>query len=998
MRSIATILICLTLLIAAGRAGADEPKNAFFADRIKPILTLCAECHAGADAEGGLDLTTRKAALQGGKSGSALRPGDATSLLLTKVVAQKMPPKKPLSAAQIADLRKWVADGAVWDDTIRPGEKKTLAHAGLDWWSLQPVKRPPVPPVKNPGWVRTPVDAFILARLEKDGLKPTPEADRAKLLRRATFDMHGLPPTPEEIDAFVNDKAPDAWDKVIDRLLASPRYGERWGRQWLDVARFGESNGFEYDKIRDHAWPYRDYVIRAFNEDKPYADFVKEQLAGDVLGTPDGIVGSGFLVCGAYDDVGAMAPSPGVRARSREEMMEELVGTVSQTFLGLTLNCARCHDHKFDPLTQTDYYRVRAVFEGVYPGNRSVYTAEQQRILTAEAEKKRQAIATLEKQLTRLEDNARARVARTEVPPGEKSPLPTARWTFAKDGIVEQGQPGATLEGGAVIRRGRLVLDGKTAFLRTEALDRPLSARTLEAWVTLANLNQRGGGVLSIETADGQVFDALVFGERQPGHWIAGSNGYVRSRDLGGEAETAKPDELIHLAATYGEDGRIAVYRNGVLYGAAYTPFPKPITFPAQGARFLLGKRHTGGGNPYFAGEIAEARYYDRALTGEEVAASFKAGPNIIPLGELLKAMLDSERETHARLTEELTKARAMAVTTFKAQQVYAVTPKQPPGPTRLLQRGDLEQPREVVAPGGVAALTSPPAFELAADAPEGERRRRFAEWVVHPENPLTARVLVNRIWHGHFGRGLVGTPNDFGFNGERPSHPELLDWLAADFVAKGGSIKELHRLILRSAVYRQGATFQAEAAKQDAEARLLWRFPPRRLEAEAVRDAMLFTSGQLNETRGGPGFRPFTTKSFNSYFYDLTDPISPEFNRRTIYRIVVHSAKDPFLDAFDCPDPGTKTPKRSITTTPQQALGLMNNAFVWRQADALTVRVRKEAGDDVTGQTQRVFRLLLGREARADEVGPAGELVKMHGLRHLCWVLYNSSEYLYLR
>jgi hypothetical protein len=997
VRPAAAILACALLVLSTGPALAADPKAEFFANRVKPLLALCVDCHAGAEAEGGLDLTTRAGALQGGKSGPALRPGDGASLLLSKVAAQKMPPKKPLSPDQLADLRRWVADGAPWEGNIRPGETTTPTRAGLDWWSLQPVKRPVVPTVKNAGWVRTPVDAFILSRLEQEGLKPTAEADRALLLRRATFDLHGLPPTPEEIDAFVNDKAPDAWDKVIERLLASPRYGERWARHWLDVARFGESNGFEYDRIRENAWPYRDYVIRAFNQDKPYALFVKEQLAGDVLGTPDGVIASGFLVACPYDDVGAGAASPGVRARAREEELEELIGTVSQTFLGLTLNCARCHAHKFDPLAHADYYRVRAIFDGIHPGNRSALSAEQQRTLTAEADRKQQSLLDLQQKLARLEETARARVPRPGQTPVEGVPVPSARWTFARDASDERGHLSGTLESGAVVRGGRLILDGKGAFVRTAPLDRPLTARTFEAWVMLADLNQRGGGVISLETTEGRVFDALVYGEREPRHWVAGSNFFERTRDLGGAVETARPGELVHVAATYGHDGRIAFYRNGVPYGTAYTPATKPITYPAGGARILLGKRHTGGGNAYFSGEIGEARLYDRALSAEEVASSFKAGPRSIPLTDVLKAMTDEERQQHVRLSADLARALASQPAVPPSQQVYAIVPRQP-GPTRLLLRGDPDQPREVVSPGGLSALRNLPVLELPADAPEGERRRRFAEWVVHPDNPLTARVLVNRVWQGHFGRGLVGTPNDFGFNGERPSHPELLDWLAAEFVAEGGSVKQLHRLLLRSAVYRQGSAFQAEAGQRDAEGRLWWRFPPRRLEGEVVRDSMLSVSGPLTESGGGPGFRPFTVRTFGSNFYDLTDTLGPEFNRRTIYRIAVHSAKDPLLDALDCPDPATKTPRRGVTTTPQQALGLMNNAFVWRQADALAARVRKEAGDDTVVQTRRAFRLLLGRPPRSDEAGPALDLVKEHGLRHLCWVLLNSSEFLYLR
>ncbi len=699
------------ILIASAQAGEPDP----LAQRIRPILSRCVACHSGEDPAGGLDLTSRAAALRGGESGIVLHSNDAArSLVYRKVAAGKMPPKQPLSRDQVALVRQWIDAGAAWAEPS-PIAVKPSTDDGL--WVLRPLARPEPPKVRSSSWVTNPIDAFILARLEAAGLAPAPPADRLTLIRRATFDLLGLPPTPEEVDAFVADPSPAAYERLIDRLLASPHYGERWGRHWLDVARFSESHGYEYDHIRDHAWHYRDYVIRSLNADRPYRQFVREQIAGDVLEpvTRDGIIATGFLVAGPWDEANQIQSSLTMKQRVREEELEDMVAAVGQVFLGLTVNCARCHDHKFDPVPQRDYYRLKAALEGVLHGSRPI-------------------------------------------------------------------TPGAD------------------------------------------------------------------------------PNGKV-----------------------------------------------PPLAYAAR--------------------------------------------PN-----------------------------------------------HRPPPPTFVLGRGDVERPGQRVAAGGLSALAFPSGeFGLADDAPEAERRRKLADWVAHPANPLTARVIVNRIWHYHFGTGLVATPNDFGHNGDRPSHPELLDWMASEFLTQQTRLKALHRQILLSSTYRQASRFDAAAATVDADDRLLWRYPSRRLEAEAIRDAMLRASGELNTQMAGPSFRPFTLTVFNSNFYHLNDPVGPEFNRRTVYRININSAKDPLLETLDCPDPSVKTPRRAVTTTPLQALGLMNDSFVIRQARCLSLRVQAEAGSEVARQVDRVYRLTIGRRPSGREHDRATALVREAGLAELAWVLFNSSEFLYL-
>ncbi len=882
-----------------------------------------------------------------------------------------------------------------------PGLPDEPRKAGLDWWSLQPVKRPHPPTVDDTARARNPIDAFVLAPLAKQHIRPAPPADRTTLVRRATLDLTGLPPAPSEIDAFVNDPSPNAYERLIDRLLASPRYGERWGRHWLDVVRFGESQGFERDKPRDHAWRYRDYVIRSFNADKPFDQFVREQVAGDVLpsGTPEGIIATGFLVCGPWDEVGATQQGAVMRRRVREEELEDMIAAVGQTFLGLTLNCARCHNHKFDPVPQRDYYRVKAALEGVRPGDRPVVAPEQAK----ERNTRQTRINELEKEIAVIEGIGREAVLGKQGRPAiEGVPRPMARWTFEKDARDEIGKMHGTLHGEATIANGRLRLNGKGAYLATAPLPRAVREKTLEAWVALPTLNQGGGGIISLQTNDGGVFDAIVFGERQPKKWIAGSEGFIRTRDLTAAAETAKPTDLVHVAVVYGTDNTITVYRNGVPYADAYTPTGANSTlrtFSADESQVLIGLRHTGASNGFLAGEVAEARLYDRALTAAELAASFRAGLIDVPLADVLKALVPEQRQKRESLLTALAKERsAIAALPPPLGLAYAASPIKPE-PTFVLRRGDVEKPEEEVSAGALSAVKSPSAdFGLAVDAPEGERRRKLADWLTSPDNPLTARVMVNRLWQYHFGRGIVASPSDFGFNGERPSHPELLDWLANEFVRSGWSVKHMQRLILLSATYRQSARPNPAAAAVDADNRLLWRFPSRRLEAEAVRDVMLSVSGRLNPKMGGPSFRPFTATVFNSTFYTLTDEATPETQRRTVYRMSVNSAKDPLLDALDCPDQSVKAPRRAVTTTPLQALGLMNSSFVLRQASGFAERVAKEAGDEPAARVMLAYRLALGREPTAAEKERAVGHVREHGVESLCWVLLNASEFLYIR
>lgn len=852
-------------------------------------------------------------------------------------------------------------------------------QADENWWSLQPVKRPAVPEVKQSSWVRNPIDLFVLAKLEEKGLKPAPESDSKTLSRRMHFNLIGLPPEPGA-------KAD------LEALLASPHYGERWARHWLDVARYGESNGFEYDQLRPNAWPYRDWVIKAFNEDMPYDRFAKLQIAGDVLEpkNPDSIIATGFLVCGAFD---GLKPSGDKQRRiMREDEMEDLVGTVGQTFLGLTVHCARCHDHKFDPIKQKEYFQMASALAGVHRGDRNVPARGDAGELQAEVDE-------LGKKLADADAKVRKRILQIakKNPPKKLPPQPIASWDF-EEGLRDQiGSMHGKAHGTARVEGGALIVDGNTGFVITTALPKNVKARTLEAWVQLSNLNQRGGGVITIQDGGGVQFDSIVYAEKEPKRWMSGSSGYTRTKNFGvGEHENEAGSKFVHVAIVYGADGSVTGYRNGQPYGKTYKTGVQ--TYQAGNGHILFGMRHgtSASKGRMLAGKIDRARLYDRALTADEIALS--ADVRVVTEDELVAALNEEQKQTRESWKKEIARLTG-ELASMKQQKVYAVTPKGAPV-RHLLVRGSPFEKGEEVSAGGVAAVKNalPAEFGLKPNEAEGERRRKLAEWIAHPDNPLFARVMMNRLWHYHFGQGLVKTPNDLGFSGGTASHPELLDWLAAEFRKQGWSIKKMHRLILDSATWRQSSARNDKALEVDADNILLWRFKPTRIEAEVVRDAILKVSGSLNSQAGGPGFRDF--KMYNhkgSWVYDPIDPDGDEFNRRSIYRTWARGSIHPLLSPLDCPDPSAATPVRSVTTTPLGALSLMNTSFVLRMSDNFAKRLEKEAGADANAQARRGIELAFARSASDREVTITSEFISRNGLSAFCRVLFNSNEFLYV-
>jgi hypothetical protein len=996
-RSILLLLPVVAALADGPLRGDDDPVRTFDGVVAPLLARACLDCHSGPDPKGGLDLARQERVRAGGDSGLVITAGDAdASLLWQRVRDGEMPPKHPLTDQERDVLRRWIAGGAKWGtDPIDPFRFTTDKRAGYDWWSLQPLTHPQVPR-DGAGWCRNEIDRFVAERLHAAGLTPSPEADRRTLIRRLSFDLLGLPPSPEEVQAFVTDSRPDAYERLVDRLLASPHYGVRWGRHWLDVVRFGESQGFERDRLRDNAWPYRDWVIEALNADMPYDAFARQQIAGDVLPEAgrDGVIAAGFLVAGPWDEVGQNQQSATMKLFVRQDEMEDYIGVVGQTFLGLTVHCARCHDHKFDPISQAEYYRLSAALDGVHHGSRDVLPDDVRR----RNEQVAQQIKETEQRLAALERLARDRIA-ADSHDGEKpreAPAPIARWTFNEDLRDDFGTLHGEAHGDARIEEGMLRLDGQSAYVATAPLPRDLTEKTLEAWVRVDALDSRGGGVVGVQTLDGSVFDTVVYGEKEPRQWMAGSDHFRRTERFAGDEEKTAVSRPMHVAIVYRADGRILGYRDGKPYGTAYQS-SGPVTFEAGAAQVIFGIRHTpAGGNKLLAGRIDAAQLYDRALTATEIAASRKAGPAGPSQDELLAALSPEETQEWRDLRGAVT-ALSRELEQNRPLSVYTVQSK-PPGGTHVLLRGSPLTPAEPVTPGGIASLRGVAAdFSLPDGTDDAARRRALADWIASPDNPLFARVIVNRDWQFHFGAGLVEAPSDFGFNGGQPSHPELLDWLATRFLRDGQGLKSLHRLIVTSAAYRQSSRFNADAARIDAQNRLLWRMSPRRVDAEGLRDAILAVSGELNDELGGPGFRDFETFVRNTQFYTMLDPVGPAYQRRTIYRTWVRSARSSLLDAFDCPDPSTKTPQRAMTVTPLQALSLLNNSFVLRMSERFAERLTIECGNDAARQVATAFDLAYGRAPTSEETSESIEFITRHGLPEFCRVLFNSNEFLHV-
>ena len=932
------VFVAASWAAVAAELPLAAPRPVDFARDVQPLFARhCYSCHGPEKQKGQLRLDRKADALKGGDSHAPdIIPGQSAESPLIRFVAGLdkdllMPPKgERLSTEQVSLLRAWIDQGAKWPED---GSGTSAKH-----WAWQPVRA--VSGQRSA--VGHPIDAFLTAKLAEKGLAFSSPADARTLIRRLYFTTIGLPPTPEEVAAFEREfqigNRQSAIGKLVDRLLASPHFGERWGRHWLDVVRFAESNGYETNGTRKNAWPYRDWVIRAFNSDMPYDRFIAEQLAGDAFGVD---AATGFIVGGATDLV--KSPDPELTANQRAEDLNDFAATTASAFLGLTLHCARCHNHKFDPIAMTDYYAVVACFAGVQHGERAVKPANYAE-LTAKADALKAQLALVTRQLERFEPRAQTSTnasvsRRPPVTRGlnlERFAPVTAKFLRFTIAETTQLEPcvdelevftaEATPRNVALATAGAKATASSTlpgyAIHKLEHVNDGQYGNE-RSWIS----NERGKGWVQLEFAKAEMIDRVA--------WSRDRDNVPRYND--------------RLATRY----RIEVSRDGATWQpvassddrlAFSTKAPGGITYSAEGLP------------PADAAQLAE--------------------------------LLGVRKKLEADLT---------AASTFP--MVYAGRFVKPSDTFRM-HRGDPMQPREKIAPGALASFG--PKLSLAGDASDQERRLALAKWLGSPEHPLTARVIVNRLWHYHFGTGLVDTPSDFGLNGGRPSHPELLDWLASELVSSGWKLKHIHRLILTSGAFRQGGLVEglksstlARAPTLDSGNRLLWHFPARRLEAEPLRDSMLAVSGKLDRTMGGPGFDLFEANGNYVKVYNSRADFGPAEFRRLVYQAKPRTELDNTFGAFDCPDAGQVTPKRTSSTTPLQALNLLNSPFAVQQAQFFAERVEREGGQGTDAQVKRAFQLIFTREPAAEELAASVKLVQAHGLPALCRALFNANEFL---
>ncbi|MGZ0169290.1 MAG: PSD1 and planctomycete cytochrome C domain-containing protein [Planctomycetales bacterium] len=928
---IATILLAFAVVSNAKSSAAadDVPKTELaaavsrtvdFEADVLPILSdRCVDCHGDEDPEAGFRILSRRSLIRGGESGEpAIVPARSADSFLIKVVAGldphlKMPPEGTrLTSQQIAILRGWIDQGMKM-----PANAADDAQLKSDHWSFQPVGNPE-PPTFSDKFATSAIDSFIFGRQKEQQLSPSPQADRRTLIRRLFLVMLGLPPAPEQVTSFVNDESPDAWKNLVDEVLNSPHYGERWARHWLDLIRFGETHGFETNRERPNAWHYRDWVINALNSDKPYDDFIRHQIAGDALGEP---IGTGFLVAGPHDIV--KGRDPNLALMQRQDELSDMINATTTAFLGMTIGCARCHNHKFDPITQRDFYAVQAVFAGVQHAARKLPVAkERQTELTSVQQRMRK----LRQHLTEF------------IPPSK---------------------PG--------------LRDAVTARHNVDAFD-AVEAKFVRFTILKSSVSQPC--IDELEIFSGVKNVALA---------TAGAVATCSSSLPGYEIH-----QLKHVNdGVYGNKRSWISNESG---GWVQIEFPKPQSI----SRVEWARDRTG-------------RYSDRVAVQYRIEAAIRpdewktvaSSDNRQPFGKSKNAESDynfdkatTERAAQGRQwLANLKVAKKRIADLSVVPTVYAGTFGQP-GPTHRLYRGDHNAKREVVGPNSIEMLGS---LNLAENAPEQNRRAAFAEWIANSDNPLTARVIVNRIWQFHFGTGIVDTPSDFGANGTSPTHPELLDWMARDLMDNGWSLKHVHRQLLMSNTWQQDSRPNADSIKVDGATRLLWRFPPRRIEAEVIRDSILTVTGKLDSRMGGQGFSGFEVEMENVRHFHPKSTYGPEDFRRMIYMTKVRQEHESVFGSFDCPDASQVTPKRSRSTTPLQALNLLNSSFVIEQAGFFAERLKNEAADSTDSNVNLAFALCFGRMPTGQELADSSAFIEQAGLLQFCRAMLNTNEFVFV-
>ena len=909
------MLRLLPLAFAFAAFAADSTE--LFEKKVRPVLVAkCQGCHGGKEPRAGLDLTSGAGFTRGTDSGPVVDPNNVGESRLLKAISYldriKMPPTGRLAESEVEAITEWVRSGARWPGTQQQQTTVTTrgySRAQKAFWSFQPLRRVEPPAVKNTVWARTPIDKFLLAKLEEKGLSPAPEADRLTFLRRATYDLTGLPPTDNEIQAFLSDNSAEAYERVVERLLGSPRYGEKWGRNWLDVARYADSTGADEDHRYVHSWRYRDYVIDAFNKDTPYNQFLREQIAGDLLPPPPGeevnargTVATGFLALGpkliAEQD----------KPKMFYDIVDEQIEVMGKGVLGLTIACARCHDHKFDPISTKDYYALASIFASTkqlakLEGTVSkLFFAPLSDKATAQAwEDHQKKIEDKQKQIDEVVGQE-ARVYRDSLAPR------LAEYMVAARQIYELNQPPA--EG-----LNRDVLDRWVAYLKPSRERRV----HLERW---QNAQRQQWEAVAREYQTSLIATARHRAEAQAA-WKK-------------QAEAAKAE--------------------------GKTPPPAP---------------------QFFAGDD---RYFTEVTSGK--------GPFALPEKDKDAVFTAAGRERHSALLAEMKAIKASA-------------PPEPPFACGLAEGNIIDQPvfhrGNVDAKGEIVPKRFPIvlAGENQPAIKQGSGRRELAEWLASENNPLPARVMANRIWQWHFGEGLVRTPSNFGITGERPSHPELLDWLATEFIRQGWSIKKMHRLIMNSAAYRMSSITDPVKQEKDADNRLLSRFSMRRLTVEEMRDSLLAIDGSLDGTMGG---NMLSGQGTDKEFSDDRKSLNPDQSkRRMVYLPLRRSNLPSMLNLFDFGDATTHTENRSQTNVAPQALFMMNSQFVTERATNLVKRLHAEPSDKA--RVERAWLMVVGRPPQSHDVDDALTYVSRFpgaDARGKAWISYYraliaSNDFLYV-
>lgn len=910
LRALSTfVLFCAALTVRTTCAAPpDYPKD------VLPILQEhCISCHGDSLQESNLRLDAMSAALRGGDSGEpVIVPGKSDRSYLIQRIAStepkmRMPPDAPaLDDSEIAVLRAWIDAEPLWNDA-----QKEVDSLKSDHWSFQPPARHPVPSNSQ----AHPIDAFVEENLQRSGLTFSPKAERAQLVRRLSLVMHGLPPTPDQVERFSIDDRADAWERLVDATLDSPRYGERWASHWLDLIRFGETNGFETNRERPNAYHFRDWVIKALNSDMPYDRFIKAQIAGDVLGDP---IGTGFLVAGPNDIVKGQDALLGLMQRQDE--LSDIVNTVGTAFLGLTTGCARCHNHKFDPITQVDFYALQAVFAGVQHDDRDLPLGSDAQM---QLEQQQEQIAQARRELAQIIGVSNLREPVNARRNDEQFEPRAARFirfmiqaTNASEPCIDELQIYSRSENVGLASNGALASssgDFEHPLHQLSHLNDGVYGNA-HSWIS----STPNSGWVQIELPQTRIIDHIVWGRDREGKFSD------------------------RIATSYSIEASIDATNWQTIASSS-------DRLPMEGTQSL-------------------SNWFD----------SWKLSTSQVQAAQQALAKLEQLSEQHKRLAA--------------TSKVYAGSFSKPP-PTHRLYRGDPTAPREEVPAGTIHALGN---LNLQSESSEQERRLALASWIARPDNPLTARVMVNRLWQFHFGTGIVDTPSDFGANGTHPSHPELLDWLASEFTNCDWSIKKMHRLILTSHTWQQSSQPRSDGLRIDALSRLLWRFPPRRLEAEAIRDTLLSVSGTLDLTMHGHGFSAFEVELENVRHYFPKQAYGPVDWRRMIYMTKVRQERDSTFGVFDCPDASQVTPKRSRSTTPLQALNLLNGRFVMQQAEMFSLRLMQERSGE-KDRIQLAYQLCFSRQPTADELNDAIAFVNEYGWTQFTRAMLNTNESVFI-